>query len=152
MLFLRDNCTVIKVAKTYDGVVWHLPYKKKIVAKAKALRQAMTPAERKLWYEFLCTFKHRVWKQRPIDGFIADFYIPKLKLVIELDGEHHAEPDQQAYDAERTKVFKGYGLTVIRFSNHEVMKSFEGVCHTIATHKPVYTKPQAKPPLTRGEG
>jgi very-short-patch-repair endonuclease len=131
--------------------VRYLPYKKKTVAKARDLRRNMTPPERKLWYEFLCEFKHRAWKQRPIDGFIADFYIPKLKLVIELDGEQHSEPDQQLYDAERTKVFEGYGLTVIRFTNREVMKNFEGVCHTIANHKPVYKKPQAKPPLTREE-
>jgi very-short-patch-repair endonuclease len=100
----------------------------------------MTPAERKLWYEFLSTFKHRALKQRPTDGFIADFYIAKLKLVIELDGEQHYESDQQIYDAERTKVFEGYGLTVIRFTNHEVMKSFEGVCETITNYKPAHIK------------
>jgi very-short-patch-repair endonuclease len=127
----------------------YLPYKKKTVAKARELRRAMTPAERKLWYEFLNTFKHRALKQRPIDGFIADFYIAKLKLVIELDGEHHYESDQQLYDAERTKVFEGYGLTVIRFTNHEVMKSFEGVCETIANYKRVYTKPK-QAPLNKG--
>lgn len=118
----------------------HLPYKRKLVERARGLRKTMTPAERKLWYEFLCTFKHRALKQRPIDGFIADFYIPKLKLVIEIDGEHHNELDQQTYDAERTKVFEGYGLTTIRFTNLEVMKSFEGVCEKIANYKPTHIK------------
>jgi very-short-patch-repair endonuclease len=126
-----------------------LPYKAASVARARELRRTMTPAERKLWYEFLCTFKHRALKQRPIDGFIADFYIPKLKLVIELDGEQHYEPDQQIYDTERTKVFEGYGITVIRFTNLEVMKSFEGVCQTIANYKPVHTKPP-QAPLNKG--
>ncbi len=118
----------------------YLPYKKKNVAKARELRKSMTPAERKLWYEFLSGFKHRVLKQRPIDGFIADFYIAKLKLVIEIDGEHHSDPKQQVYDAERTNVFEGYGLTVIRFTNYEVMKSFEGVCETIVNYKPTPIK------------
>jgi very-short-patch-repair endonuclease len=121
-------------------VVRYLPYKKKNVERARTLRKNMTPAERKLWYEFLCKFKHRAWKQRPIDGFIADFYIPKLKLVIELDGQHHAEAAQQLYDAERTKVFEGYGFTVIRFTNHEVRNNFEGVCQTIANYKPTPIK------------
>ena len=118
----------------------HLPYKRKLVERARELRKTMTPAERKLWYEFLCKFRHRTLKQRPIDGFIADFYIAKLKLVIEIDGEHHAESDQQIYDAERTKVFEGYGLTVMRFTNLEVMKSFEGICETITNYKPTYIK------------
>ena len=118
----------------------YLPYKKKTVARARELRKNMTPAERKLWYEFLSTFEHRALKQRPIDGFIADFYIAKLKLVIELDGKHHSDPKQQVYDAERTKVFEGYGLTVIRFTNYEVMKSFEGVCETIVNYKPTRIK------------
>jgi very-short-patch-repair endonuclease len=120
--------------------VRHLPYKKKNVERARTLRKNMTRSEKKLWYDFLCKFKHRAWKQRPIDGFIADFYIPKLKLVIELDGQHHNEPDQQLYDAERTKVFEGYGLTVIRFTNHEVKNNFEGVCQTIANYKPTPKK------------
>jgi very-short-patch-repair endonuclease len=135
-----DNLPAVKLSRIYDSEMRYLPYKKKTVAKARELRKAMTPAERKLWYEFLCTFKHRALKQRPIDGFIADFYIAKLKLVIELDGEHHSKPEQQSYDAERTKVFEGYKLTVIRFTNHEVMKSFEGVCQTIANYKPTHIK------------
>ncbi len=57
-----------------------------------------------------------------------------------------AEPLQQLYDAERTKVFEGYGLSVIRFTNREVIKNLEGVCHTITTYKPAYTKPQKSPP------
>ena len=73
-------------------------------------------------------FKHRVLRQRPIHHFIVDFYCPTLKLVIELDGDSHANQDAQAYDTERTQILEGYGLQVIRFTNHQVLHEFEAVC------------------------
>ena len=51
----------------------------------------MTPAERKLWHKYLRQFPLPVYRQKPIDNYIVDFYIPKLKLVIEIDGETHIE-------------------------------------------------------------
>jgi very-short-patch-repair endonuclease len=91
----------------------------------------MTPAERKLWFEFLRYQKPRFYSQRPIGRFIADFYCAKAKLVIELDGEAHFSKDGKAYDQERSAFLQGLGLSVTRFTNLEVMKNFEGVCSAI---------------------
>jgi very-short-patch-repair endonuclease len=63
---------------------FHLPYNSKLVARAKHFRQHPTPAEEKLWQEYLKTFPYRVLRQRPIDHFIVDFYCAALKLVIEV--------------------------------------------------------------------
>jgi very-short-patch-repair endonuclease len=52
--------------------------------------------------------------------------------VIEVDGEVHLTPEAMAYDARRTKVLEGYGLTVIRFTNDEVKYDFEAVCEKIS--------------------
>ena len=112
----------------------HLPYNPELVARAKKLRKNMTVAEKKLWYEYLRTFPHRVHRQRPINHFIVDFYCPKLKLVIELDGDSHFTPEAQEYDRKRTEVLAGYGLTVVRFTNGQVMDSFEGVCQTVGRY------------------
>jgi very-short-patch-repair endonuclease len=109
----------------------HLSYNPKLVERAKELRKNMTKAERKLWYEYLRNFKYRVHRQRPIDQFIVDFYCPELKLVIEIDGDSHNSENTQAYDLERTQVLEGYELTVIRFTNQEVLTNFEGVCEVI---------------------
>ena len=65
-----------------------LPYDRRLVTLAKEMRKNPTPAERKLW-DYLRTFPFRVWRQRPISCFIVDFYCPKLKLAIEVDGASH---------------------------------------------------------------
>ena len=100
------------------------------------MRQNMPPAERKLWEEYLRGFQYRVLRQRPIDQFIVDFYCPKLRLVIEVDGDSHCSEDAQAYDLERTQRLQGYGLTVIRFTNHQVLYGFDAVCEAIARFLP----------------
>jgi len=53
------------------------------------MRQNPTPAERKLWQDYLKEFPLKVWRQKPIDNFIVDFYCAKLKLVIEVHGDTH---------------------------------------------------------------
>ena len=110
---------------------FHLPYNRNLVPKAKELRKNMTAAERKLWYECLRGFPFRVLRQRPINNFIVDFYCAKLKLVIEVDGDSHFTVEAQAKDKERTDILQGYGLTVIRFTNDDVLNNLEGVCETI---------------------
>jgi len=87
--------------------------------------------EQKLWQKYLRRCSVRVLRQRPIDNFIVDFYIPKCKLVIEVDGNSHFTAEGSARDAERTLVLEGLGLQVIRFNNAEVENSFEGVCGKI---------------------
>ncbi|MFM2061495.1 MAG: hypothetical protein RLZZ507_1165 [Cyanobacteriota bacterium] len=110
---------------------FHLPYNQKLVERAKELRKNMTPAEKKLWNEYLKNFKFRVFRQRPIDNFIVDFYCPSLKLVIEVDGDSHFTPEGQEYDLERTNILQGYGLRIVRFTNNEVLNNFESVCQII---------------------
>lgn len=106
----------------------HLPYNPKLRDRARALRKNMTPAELKLWKRCLRNFPVRVMRQRPIDNFIVDFYCSALRLVIEIDGDSHASAAAQARDAERTSILEGYGLTVVRFTNEEVLREFEAVC------------------------
>ncbi len=100
-------------------------------AHAKALRQNMTPWERKLWYCFLKDYPVRFQRQKCIGPFIADFYCYKAKLVIELDGGGHYNPESQQNDEHRTEVLKQYGLKVIRFCNLDIDKNFYSVCTVI---------------------
>jgi very-short-patch-repair endonuclease len=110
---------------------FHLPYNQKLVARAKELRKNATIPEKKLWQEYLRFLKLRFLRQRPIDNFIVDFYCVSCRLVIEIDGDSHFTEEGQKYDIERTKILEGYGLTVIRFTNEQVMNHFEGVCAEI---------------------
>ncbi len=106
-------------------------YNRNLKFAARALRNNMTPAEEKLWVEFLRSFKPKTHRQRPMGNFIVDFYIPKAKLIIEIDGDVHFGDKSAAKDAERTLYFNDYGLKVIRFTNNEIFNSFEWVCSSI---------------------
>ena len=106
-------------------------YTSKLVPRARQLREAQTPAERKLWHEFLQTLPVRVRRQCPLHSYILDFYIHAHGLIIELDGASHDTPEAQAYDAERTWVLEAAGLRVLRFRNRDVLWNFEGVCRAI---------------------
>ena len=98
---------------------------------AQRLRSEMTPHERKLWYLFLRKYPVKVYKQRIIGRFIVDFYCASAKLVIELDGSQHYEPQGMAYDFERSAFLTALGLEVLRFSNRGVDVDFRGVCTQI---------------------
>ena len=92
-----------------------LPYKSEMIYHAKELRKKATPQENHLWYDFLRTYPVRFQRQKAIDAYIADFYCHAAKLIIEIDGSQHYEPQGMAYDSERTTVLEKYGLEVCVF-------------------------------------
>ena len=106
-------------------------YNKQLVPFAKQLRKEMTKEERHLWYDFLRTYSVRFSRQKVLGKYIADFYSAEAKLVIELDGSQHYEDVNAEKDTERTVFLEGYGLTVIRIPNSEVMRNFRGICEYI---------------------
>ena len=87
---------------------------------ARRLRREMTPHERKLWYLFLRKYPVKIYKQRIIGRFIVDFYCASAKLVIELDGSQHYEPQGMAYDSERSAFLTALGLDRISGSAKEI--------------------------------
>jgi len=108
-----------------------VPYNLRLKVPSRALRRDPTPAERKLWFEFLRDLPHKFTRQKPLGTYIADFYCSRLRLVIELDGDSHFTAAAETYDETRTAVLAGFNVRVIRFTNEEVMSGFEGVCARI---------------------
>ena len=98
---------------------------------ARRLRREMTPHERKLWYLFLRQYPVKIYKQRIIGRFIVDFYCASAELVIEVDGSQHYEPQGLTCDSERSAFLTDLGLEVLRFSNREIDRDFQGVCQQI---------------------
>ena len=98
---------------------------------ARILRRNMTRQEKHLWYDFLRYYPVKIYKQRIIDNFIADFYCHSARLVIELDGSQHYTSQGKVHDAARTEILERYGIYVLRFSNRDVDRNFEGVCRMI---------------------
>jgi very-short-patch-repair endonuclease len=110
-----------------------LRYNKKLKPLANELRKNMTDAEMLLWsrvrrkqlkgYQF--------YRQRTIGNYIVDFYCPKAKLVIEIDGgQHYFEEGVQA-DKLRDRDITNLGLQVLRFSNPDVLESMDEVLEHI---------------------
>ena len=103
-------------------------YNRANIPLAKALRKEMTPWERKLWYDYLRDYPLRFQRQKALGNYIVDFYCAKAALVIELDGSQHYEDVVAEKDIFRTIDLEAMGLEVIRFSNLDIVRNFEGVC------------------------
>ena len=103
----------------------------KLKKNAQSLRKNMTKEEAHLWYQFLCRYPCRFRRQYVIGNYIADFYCHQARLVVELDGSQHYNPEEMEYDKKRTEYLQSLGLQVLRFSNLDVMRRFRGVCEAI---------------------
>lgn len=108
-----------------------VPYNLRLKTPSRVLRRDATPAERKLWFEFLSYLPEKFTRQKPFGSYIADFYCSSARLVIEIDGDGHFTASGQALDAQRTAVLAGLNVRVIRFTNLEVREQFEAVCMRI---------------------
>ena len=119
-----------------------------LLVNARELRKNQTEAEELLWQLLrgrqLCNLKFR--RQHPLKaGFILDFYCAEIKLGIEIDGGYHTQLEQQEYDADRTQIINEYGISIIRFTNDEVLKNTTEVLKKILNSSP-------HPPSPNGEG
>ena len=103
-------------------------YNSSLKQTSRMLRKNMTKQEKKLWYDFLSNYPIKFVRQRSIGTYIADFYCSKARLVIELDGSQHYTKEGMQYDDNRTYVINQFGVRVVRFSNNDIDKNFEGVC------------------------
>ena len=104
---------------------------KKLTANSQNLRKNMTKEERHLWYDFLKKLPVTFHRQKVIGGYIVDFYCAEKRLVIEIDGGQHFELSGVESDKKRDEQLNALGLTVVRYSNFDINRNFEGVCADI---------------------
>ena len=100
---------------------------------ARQNRKSSTGAEEILW-DCLRNRKLRGYKfrrQQPMGIYILDFFCLEMNLAIEVDGEYHNDEEQKLYDHERTTQLHDLNLTVLRFTNHEVITDIDNVLNTI---------------------
>ncbi len=100
---------------------------------SRRLRINMTDAEQKLWHrlrrkQILDT---QFYRQRPLLDYILDFFAPSVKLAIEVDGGQHYDADKQVADNLRDSRLRQQGITVLRFTNREVLQEMEDVLAAI---------------------
>ncbi len=103
--------------------------------------------------------EHRLWqrlrgqqlgtkfrRQYSVDAYVLDFYAPRSKLAIEVDGDSHFTAAAIRYDHERTNYLKGFGIEVVRFTNLDIAENIEGVLSIIAAAVKRRTSTSPLPP------
>ena len=96
--------------------------KKSEQEKRRVLRREMTYCEKIVWLHLRKKqLGYRFLRQYSVDYYVIDFYCPKLKLAVEIDGDVHNLPDQKEYDAKRQKYLESFGITFIRITNEEFL-------------------------------
>jgi len=104
----------------------------KLKERRSDLRNSQTPQEILLWSRLRreqLGFKFR--RQHSIGGYIADFYCPEKKMVIEIDGFQHFKKEAKEYDKVRSNYFKGLDIKILRFTNADINTNIEGVIQKI---------------------
>ena len=111
-----------------------IPYNKKLVSNARALRKNMTPEEKHLWYDFLKRLPFNVRRQHNIENYIVDFYIAEKRIVIEVDGRQHLLPEHIEADKQRDRDLLYWNIAVLRYSNDSVRNNLTAVAADILKH------------------
>jgi very-short-patch-repair endonuclease len=93
----------------------------------------MTDAELKLWSRIRLKQIHGVqfYRQKPLLDYIVDFYAPAARLVIEVDGGQHFDPEHQHRDVLRDQRLEKLGILVLRFDNIQVLTELDTVVEHI---------------------
>lgn len=104
------------------------------VQKRQALRNNPTQPEIILWERLrgkqIGEIKFR--RQYSIGPYVVDFYAPKKRLAIEIDGDSHFTNDAAAYDHQRQQYIEACGIHFLRFTNQDIQTNLSGVLEQIS--------------------
>lgn len=128
-----------------------------IVARARAMRKALTPAEARLWV-FLRPLRKEGFhfrRQAPVRGYILDFVCFDRRLVVEVDGSSHYNDDRVRKDRVRDAVLAGEGFRTLRVPNETVRDDIDGVIESVRAYcraAPTRSPLRDDHPPHKGEG
>jgi very-short-patch-repair endonuclease len=97
--------------------------------RARTLRKKMSDGERKLWHRLRANQVEglRFRRQHPIGSYIVDFVCLEKRLIVEVDGGHHAQPEQIEHDRRRDHWLSAEGYRVMRIPSIDVFQNIDGV-------------------------
>jgi len=108
-------------------------YNTKLKGYSRQLRKNMTDAERLLWSKVRKKQlkDYQFYRQRIIGNYVVDFYCPKARLIIEIDGGQHSSDEGIEKDKIRDDYMREHGLKVLRFSDREAFENLNGVIERV---------------------
>lgn len=110
-----------------------IPYNPKLTQLAKKLRNESTETEIYLWLKLKGKqmYGYDFHRQKPIDNYILDFFCYDLMLGIEVDGYSHEILEVHNKDIVKEKRMNELGITILRFSDFEILRDMENVIRAI---------------------
>ena len=124
-----------------------IPYNPKLKELARQLRNDSTKTEIFLWLKLKGKqmYGYDFHRQKPIDNYILDFFCYELMLGIEVDGYSHQFLEIYNNDGIKEKRMNDFGITVLRFSDDEVLNEMENVLRAIEYYIFEYEKHTPSP-------
>ncbi|TMU55003.1 endonuclease domain-containing protein [Flagellimonas algicola] len=110
-----------------------IPYNPKLKELARQLRNSSTKAEIILWQKLKSKqlYGYDFHRQKPIDNYILDFFCHELMLGIEVDGYSHQLVEVFKKDKVKESVMLKLGISLLRFSDEQVLKDMDNVLRAI---------------------
>jgi very-short-patch-repair endonuclease len=110
-----------------------IPYKHILTELARKNRKNPTPGELRLWQKLRANRSNNIdfVRQKPLLNFIVDFYSKELDLAIEVDGGSHENKEVQENDLIKETQLLEYNITILRFTEKEVLSEIDKVLETI---------------------
>ena len=130
-----------------------LKYNSHLKPHSRRLRSGMTDSERLLWSRLRGKqlLNVQFYRQKPIGEYIVDFYAPRARLILEVDGSQHLHQDHIANDARRDDWLCSQGLEILRFTNLEVLNELDAVVSVVLeTLNELMDGNPPNPPLRKG--
>ena len=128
-----------------------------IIARARAMRKTMTPAEARLWVGLRELRPHGLHfrRQTPVRGYYLDFFCWARGVIVEVDGDSHLNEDRARQDRVRDAVFARDGLLTLRYDNLMVRDQLTQIIEDVRAHclaRPIRSPRRGDRPPPQGEG
>ena len=131
-----------------------LRYSENLKNPARDLRRNLTDSEQVLWRRLRAKQILGIpfYRQKPLGRYIVDFFAPRVKLVVEVDGSQHLEGNHLQKDKYRDQYLSGLGLKVLRFDSRVVLTETDAVMEVICkeTEKRLGVEIPPNPPFSKG--
>ena len=131
-----------------------LKYNAHLKHNARQLRKNVTDSQSALWSRLRTKqlLGIQFYRQKPIGEHIVDFFVPRAKLVVKMDGSQHLAGDHALNDRRRDGSLVSLGLKVLRFNSREVLEDSDAVAEAIyrTVAEQVHAKIPPGPPLIKG--